>query len=183
MVQQFYIPILLGTGRKNRQSEKVARYIAEQAEHETLFSTDIIDVRDYATDITQPSWEKPTPEKVGQLAEKMATIDGLIIVTPEYSHGYPGELKIFLDKLDKELNYKPIGLCGVSSGGFGGCRVIELLVPVLTAFKAIPVIPAVYFSKVEELFDDKGNIQNDSYDKNVGKMFQAVVQTARKIST
>ena len=57
--------------------------------------------------------------------------DGLVIVAPEYNHGYPGILKHALDTNLKEYIHKPVGLCGVSAGGFGGTRVIESLLPVM----------------------------------------------------
>jgi NAD(P)H-dependent FMN reductase len=48
--------------------------------------------------------------------------DGLIIVTPEYNHGYPGLLKHALDMNLKEYIHKAVGICGVSAGPFGGAR-------------------------------------------------------------
>jgi NAD(P)H-dependent FMN reductase len=41
----------------------------------------------------------------------------MVIVTPEYNHGYPGLLKHVLDSNLKEYIHKAVGLCGVSAGG------------------------------------------------------------------
>ncbi len=41
-----------------------------------------------------------------KLAEKITKADGIIIVSPEYNHGYLGELKLILDMLHDEHNYK-----------------------------------------------------------------------------
>ena len=57
--------------------------------------------------------------------------DGLIIVTPEYNHGYPGLLKHALDMNLKEYIHKAVGICGVSAGPSGGARVTEALLPVM----------------------------------------------------
>lgn len=57
----------------------------------------------------------------------MTRADGLVIVSPEYNHGYPGEMKLMLDQLYKEYNRKPVGICGVSSGALGGARMVEQL--------------------------------------------------------
>src|SRR2546423_13491927 len=48
--------------------------------------------------------------------------DGIIIVAPEYNHGYPGLLKHALDMNLKEYIHKAVGICGVSAGTFGGAR-------------------------------------------------------------
>src|SRR5205814_10618622 len=57
--------------------------------------------------------------------------DGLILVVPEYNHGYPGLLKHALDMNLEEYIHKAVGICGVSAGPFGGARVIEALLPVV----------------------------------------------------
>jgi len=103
----------------------------------------------------------------------MTKADGLIVIMPEYSHGYPGELKIFFDKIGNELSEKPIAFCGVSSGGFGGTRGVENFLPVAIAFGMIPLLPVVYFSKVEKLFDNN-NITDQSYIKKINKLFISI---------
>ncbi|HPE52344.1 MAG TPA: NAD(P)H-dependent oxidoreductase, partial [Methanothrix soehngenii] len=84
-----YIPIILGTAREGRESEKVARFMLEKA-LEFGLESEILDVRDYrlpATDNTK------TSDAAARLKERVLRADGLVIVSPEYNHGYPGELK------------------------------------------------------------------------------------------
>jgi NAD(P)H-dependent FMN reductase len=57
--------------------------------------------------------------------EKVARADALVIVAPEYNHGYPGALKQALDMCLEEYNHKAVGIVGVSAGPFGGARVID----------------------------------------------------------
>ena len=57
--------------------------------------------------------------------------DGLVIVTPEYNHGYPGTLKAVLDLLLREYVHKAVAFVGVSAGIWGGTRVIEAMVPMV----------------------------------------------------
>ena len=57
--------------------------------------------------------------------------DGLVIVTPEYNHGYPGALKAVLDLLLREYVHKSVAFVGVSAGPWGGTRVIEAMVPMV----------------------------------------------------
>ena len=52
----------------------------------------------------------------------MERADALVIVTPEYNHGYSGLLKHVLDSCLKEYIHKAAGIVGVSAGPFAGAR-------------------------------------------------------------
>ena len=158
-----HISIILGTAREGRQSEKVANYMAEQVKT-AGFTTKILDVRDFRLEAT--TTEGPVVEKYRTEVKKA---DALVIVSPEYNHGYPGELKMMLDMAYDEYAGKMVGICGVSMGGWGGARVVEQLRLVLGAFGVVQIKEALYFSKVQDLFDEKGVIQDDSYDERVTK--------------
>lgn len=142
-----YIPIILGTARHGRRSETVANFVYKLCKEIDLFQTELIDVRKLATSATIPPWE-PTEQSMAwsTIVNKSA---GFIIVAPEYNHGYPGELKILLDKLLREYENKPVGICSVSSGQFGGARMVENLLPVLNYLKMILVNPVVHFSNIK----------------------------------
>ncbi|HNT30433.1 MAG TPA: NAD(P)H-dependent oxidoreductase [bacterium] len=161
------IPVILGTARDGRESEKVAKLVAELAQA-AGFQTELLDVREYMTSQTIPWWDK-TPE-TENWQKKMAQADGLIIVTPEYNHSFPGELKILLDKAYKEYEGKPAALVGVSAGQFGGARAVEHLKQVLLKFELHPLRNAVYFSDVASQFDAQGVLINEEYRKRIAKM-------------
>jgi NAD(P)H-dependent FMN reductase len=158
-IKEIYIPIILGTARIGRGSEKVANFILKEAIKNGL-KTELIDVKDYRIEATDRTKESLQAQK---LAEKINKANGLIIVTPEYNHGYPGELKMMLDMLYEEYNGKIVGICGVSSGSFGGARAVEQLILVCIGLHMLPIGRALYFPKVQELFDEKGNIKDTSY--------------------
>ena len=67
--------------------------------------------------------------KDGGFSSKIDRADGLVIVAPEYNHGYCGLLKRVLDSCLKEYSHKAVGLVGVSAGPFAGTRVIENCFP------------------------------------------------------
>ncbi|MEW6748612.1 MAG: NAD(P)H-dependent oxidoreductase [Candidatus Micrarchaeota archaeon] len=150
-----YVPIILGTARKGRQSEKAAAFVLEQAK-EHGFDSELIDVRDYHIQATDNTGTIPAAKR---LAEKVKKADALIIVTPEYNHGYPGELKMALDMLYDEFDGKTLGICGVSSGPIGGARCVEQLRQVAITFRMKPTREALYFSNIKELFDESGSIK------------------------
>jgi len=154
-----YIPIILGTAREGRQSEKVANFMLQEARKAGL-KTEIIDVRDYRTKATDDTQALPEAKR---LAGKIEKADALIIVSPEYNHGYPGELKMMLDLLYSQYARKPVGFCGVSRGGLGGARAVEQLRIVAAELHMVSIREAMYFSGVRELFDEKGEIKDESY--------------------
>jgi NAD(P)H-dependent FMN reductase len=172
-----YIPIILGTAREGRQSEKVAHFMLKELLKVNLESK-IIDVRDYRIEATDGSGESSQAKK---LAEKINKADSLIIVSPEYNHGYPGELKMMLDLLYKEYAQKPVGFCGVSAGGLGGARVVEQLRQVVIELHMMPIREALYFSVVQNLFAENGEIKDESYYKKVEVFLNELILYIEKL--
>lgn len=172
-----YIPIILGTARKGRQSEKVANYI-ESRVLKTDIETKIIDVRDYRLEATDNTGEPEVAKKWKKIVIKA---DGFILVAPEYNHAYPGELKMMLDMLYTEYKRKPIGICGVSGGGLGGVRAVEQLRLLAVNFGMVPLQEALYFSIVQDLFDEQGAIKDSSYDERVKKFLDELLWYAKAL--
>jgi len=167
------IPIILGTGREGRVSEKAAEYVKKIAA-ESGHKTEIIDPRNYKFLFTDR--ESPRGDAY---RKKIKEADAIIIVTPEYNHGYPGELKILLDTAYGEYFYKSVGLCGVSMGPFGGARVVEQLKPVLSELRMKIARESVFFGSAAELFGESG-IKDKSYDSRVKTMLDEVVLLSEK---
>src|SRR3954449_980299 len=123
------IGIILGSTRPNRNGEQVARWVFEVATRRGGTEFELVDLRDYPL----PHLDEPLPPSLGQYqqehtkrwADKIASFDGFIIVTPEYNHGTSGVLKNALDYLYAEWNNKAVGF--VSYGGTGGARAVEPL--------------------------------------------------------
>lgn len=172
-----YTPIILGTARNGRQTEKAAKYVSKEAEKFGL-ETEILDVRDYRTTATDNTKKSPEAKK---LSEKINRADGLIIVAPEYNHGYPGELKMMLDLCYKEYFHKPVGLCGVSAGGLGGARCVEQLRQVVVELHMLPIREAVYFSNITTLFNEKGEIKDKSYAERLKTFFSELSKYAEAL--
>ncbi len=171
-----FIPIILGTARKGRQSEKVAEFMLRQILDIGL-EGELIDVRDYRIEATDNSRKSSLALK---LAKKIERSNAIIIVSPEYNHGYPGELKMMLDMLYKEYWGKTVGICGVSSGGLGGARAVEQLRLVSIELRMTPIREAIYFSSVEELFDKKGNIKDASYLQRSKVFLKELINRSKK---
>lgn len=173
---QMFIPIILGTAREGRRSERVARLVLEEAEA-AEFETELIDVREIAVEATGK--EHP---RLFEFSAKIARADGLVIVAPEYNHGYPGELKIFLDSMYDEYELKPLGICSVSSGEVGGARMVEALRLVALELGLVPIRSAVHFRSVNDLFDETGALIDSSYRERVRGMLDELSRLAEIFS-
>lgn len=172
-----YVPIILGTARIGRQSEKAAQYMLAQTK-KYGFETELIDVRNFRIEATDNSKQSETAKRWAEIVKKS---DGFIIVTPEYNHGYPGELKMMLDLLYEEYTGRTVGLCAVSIGPFGGTRVVEQLKPVMTELHMHPIRESIYFSKISDSFDENNNPIDKSLDGRVKKFLDELSMYAKAL--
>ncbi|MAG44342.1 FMN reductase [bacterium] len=174
-----FIPIILGTARHSRQSEKPAKFIHKQVGL-SGHKTDILDVRKFLIKETDNS---ETSKKAKKLAEIIKKADALIIVSPEYNHSYPGELKIMLDMLYNQYKNKPVGICAISAGN-GGTRVADKLKLLALTLQMIPISKTLYFPKVQNLFNGWNRhkeIADEDYYEQVREFLHELTFLAKKI--
>jgi len=157
-IRPLFIPVILGTARKGRVTENVARFVFGEVQKRAGVETELIDIRELAL----PNDDAGEQIKNPRFSATIARADGIVIVTPEYNHGYPGLLKHALDSNLKEYIHKAVGVCGVSSGGFGGVRVIENLLPVLRELGLVTIFWDGNFSGAERLFDAQGKLLDEA---------------------
>jgi NAD(P)H-dependent FMN reductase len=123
------IGIILGSTRPNRNGEQVAKWVLDVASRRDDAEYELVDLRDYPL----PHLDEPIPASMRQYqndhtkqwAEKIASFDGYVFVTPEYNHSTSGVLKNAIDYLFHEWANKAMGV--VSYGGVGGARAAEHL--------------------------------------------------------
>jgi NAD(P)H-dependent FMN reductase len=96
-------------------------------------------------------------------SEQMNRADALVLVAPEYNHGYPGLMKHVLDTNLKEYIHKAAGIVGVSAGIFGGARMIQNLLPVLRELGLVTIFWDVNFTSVRTRFDEQGELVDESF--------------------
>ena len=123
------IGIIIGSTRPGRRGESVARWVLDVAKQRDDAEFELVDLLDYKL----PHLDEEIPASLGQYAkqhtlewaDKIASFDGFVMVTPEYNHSTSGALKNAIDFLYSEWNNKAVGF--VSYGSVGGARAVEHL--------------------------------------------------------
>ena len=172
-----FIPVILGTTRQGRMSEYVARFVLGELSKRDAIETTLIDIRTLFLPITDAG----EAIKDAQFSATMMRADALVLVVPEYNHGYPGLLKHVLDTNLKEYIHKAVGICGVSAGGLGGTRVIQNLLPVMRELGLVTIFWDGNFSSVQNLFDANGALVDQAYLKRTDKFIKELVWMAQTL--
>lgn len=174
------IAVIAGTVRSGRKSIHAARYVAESGNSLDGVETVLVD----PVEFNFPGDGSDAEVKDLRYSEIVAKADAFFIVTPEYNHSMPGSLKRMLDSEYEAYFHKPVALAGVSSGPWGGVRVCEALLPVCHRLGMVNILPELYFPKVQDIFDDQGNMHEEYrelYEKNTGRAFDELVWFAKAI--
>ncbi len=106
------------------------------------------------------------PSVVAQLKDRIASTDGLLLVTPEYNHSIPGVFKNTIDWLSRPpddigrvFGNRPVGLIGTSIGPFG---TILSQVSWLAVLRALGTRlwfgRTLYVSDASHVFDESGEL-------------------------
>ena len=163
----FYIPIIVGSTRRDRQTIKVARFVLKKTQERLGVQTEVLDLLEYNFPIMEERLHHrdDPPPRLQEFADKIARADSIIIVSPEYNNGYPGVLKNALDYLLPEYERKPFGIVTVSAGGFGGLTCLAQLRLVAIGLGAFPIPENLAISRVRDSFKDDGNPNDPAYDK------------------
>src|ERR1700740_2151444 len=175
MERPLFIPLILGTARQGRESEHAARFVFEQTKKRTGVETEFIDIRTLPMKLDDAGEQMKDPK----FSATIERCDGLIIVTPEYNHSFPGLLKHALDMNLKEYIHKAVGICGVSAGTFGGARVIENLLPVMRELGLVTIFEDANFGSVGKLLDKDGNLLAQNYARRVDKFLDELIWMSR----
>ncbi len=163
----YYIPVIAGSTRRDRQSIKVARFVESRLGQREGVETELLDLLAYNFPIMEERLHRrdDPPPGLQEYAAKIARADSLAIVSPEYNNGYPGVLKNALDYLLPEYERKPIGIVTVSAGGFGGLTCLAQLRLVTIGMGAFPIPESLPVSRVRQSFNDDGTPNDPAYEK------------------
>ena len=181
---QLYVPIILGSTRRGRQSDKPARWIERRLRETGRCEVELLDLAEYDFPIMEErlTMRDDPPPRAQEFSDKLRMADAIVIVTPEYNSGYPGVLKNTLDYFYSEYYRKPFGVVTVSGGGFGGITCFQSLLAVLQKVRGI--VPAhLPISSVQKTFDPAGNLVDPSYEKRASVFMDELLWYAEALRT
>jgi NAD(P)H-dependent FMN reductase len=153
----------------------VAGFVTGELAKRDGVETELIDIRSLPVPIDGAGEDIKIPE----FSAAATRADALVLVVPEYNHGYPGLLKHVLDTNLKEYIHKAVGICGVSAGGFGGTRVIQNLLPVMRELGLVTIFWDGNFADVQSLFDAEGALLDANYVRRIDKFLKELIWIAR----
>lgn len=177
LTSKLFLPIILGTNRQERKSVFVAKWLAEEMKKRPEIETRLFDVRDFA--VPQDDYGTGIKDDFPEWKDAIIRADGLVIVSPEYNHGYPGALKSVLDLLLKEYIHKSVAFVGVSAGPWGGTRVIEAMVPMVRELGLSVTFTDLNFPLVQNKFDQDGVLLDKAYERRVHDFLDELVWMSR----
>lgn len=180
MDEPLTVAVLAGTTRQQRESIKVARYVAAFGEKLPGVKIIFVDPQDFTF-----SGDGNDPEGKDARYTRISTeADAFFVVSPEYNHSFPGSLKRMLDSELQTYNHKPVAFAGVSDGNWGGVRAIEALVPAVRETGLVVMSWDVYFPWVKKMFEENGELKSEfseRYEKNLGKLYAELLWFARML--
>jgi NAD(P)H-dependent FMN reductase len=176
--------VLFGSSRHARKGGVVFNWVKKLSQQDARFELDEVDLQQ----LNLPFFDEPLSpftmarQNVGYThaegkdwAARVGRAEGVIIVTPEYNHGYPAVLKNALDWVGPEWVDKPVGF--VSYGGIsGGSRVVEQLRTVTIELGLVQVANPIHFNFFEKAFDESGQPLRESKNDELKRMLEEIIR-------
>jgi chromate reductase len=186
-MEKYKIAVIVGSLRKESFTLKTAKaVIALAPESLSLELLSIAELPMFNQDI-----EATPPKEWTTFREQIIAADGLLFLTPEYNRSVPGVLKNAIDVGSRphgqnSWNGKPAAVVSVSPGKMGGLGANHHLRQSLV-FVNVPAMaqPEAYIGSAAGLFDDAGNLNNQStteFLKTFMAAFEKWVETIAKKS-
>lgn len=174
-MENYKIGVVVGSLRKESFNLKTAKALMAMApESLTMELLDISNLPMFNEDL-----EATPPQEWLALRERIASVDGLLFLTPEYNRSVPGVLKNAIDVGSRPYGKnswdgKPGAIVSVSIGNISGFGANHHLRQSLV-FVNVPTMPQpeAYIGDASKLFDDNGNLNNDSTKEFLGKFMAA----------
>ena len=108
-------------------------------------------------------------------AQRVEQAEAVIIVTPEYNHGYPAVLKNALDWVGPEWVDKPVAF--ISYGGAsGGARAVEQLRTVTIELGLVQVANPIHFVFFTKAFNEQGDPSYQGTNDSLTKMLDEIIR-------
>jgi NAD(P)H-dependent FMN reductase len=180
----YFIPVILGSTRRNRQSAKIAKFVLGWLRQLDQVRTELLDLKELNLPMMEERlrFRDDAPASVLEFSAKINQADSIVIVTPEYSGGYPGVLKNALDYLKSEYKRKPFGIVTVSAVETGGILCLDGLRQVVLHLGGVPIPASLMVADVKESFDVEGKPADPTFMDRAGNFFDELLWFTEALS-
>ena len=171
------VAVLVGSLRKDSFNRKIANALATVAP--SALKLEIVEIGQLALYNQDDDVAGNVPPAWQAFRDRLKRADAVLFVTPEYNRSVPGVLKNAIDVGSRPYGQsawegKPGAVISVSPGAIGAYGANHHLRQSMV-FLNVPMMqqPEAYIGGAANLFDDKGNITNNSTREFLGKFMQA----------
>lgn len=180
------LQIVLASTREGRAGAPVAEWFTERARAHAGFAVELVDLKQ----VNLPLLDEPNLPNKQQYQHAhtkawsaiVSRADAFAFVVPEYNGGVPPSLLNALDYLFVEWNYKPATF--VSYGGmFGGGRSVQMVKPVMTTLKMMPIPDSLSFPYFSKLITDGTFAPDATAATTAGKVLDELLRWATALKT
>ncbi len=172
------IAVFVGSLRKESFNRKMAKALIKVSPDS--LKLEIVEIG--GLPLYNQDFDDNPPVVYTQFRESLREFDAVLFVTPEYNRSVPAVLKNAIDVGSRPYgqnawNGKPGAVMSVSPGAIGGFGANHHLRQSLV-FLNVPTMPQpeAYIGNSDKLFDEKGNLTNDSTREFITKFMQAFAE-------
>jgi chromate reductase, NAD(P)H dehydrogenase (quinone) len=169
------VAVFVGSLRKESLNRKLANALISMAPQSLKLA--IVEIG--GLPLFNQDHEADPPQAVRDFKQQVKASDAVLFITPEYNRSVPGALKNAIDIASRPYGQsawdgKPGAVISLSPGAIGGFGANQHLRQSMV-FLNVPMMqqPEAYIGGGGNLFDDKGNITNDSTREFMEKFLQA----------
>lgn len=179
------IAVIVGSLREEAFSLKMSRALMALAPES--MKLEIIEIG--GLPLYNQDLETNPPAAWVEFRERMKKFDGVLFVTPEYNRSVPAALKNALDVGSRPYGKsvwggKPGAVVSISPGAIGGFGANHHLRQTLVFLDVLTMQqPEAYIGNAEGLFDESGNLVNDSTRKFAGDYMRAFAAWVKTITS
>lgn len=168
------IAVIIGSLRKESFSRKMALNLISLAP--ASLKLEILEIGQLQ--MYNQDFEEDLPAEWVEFRQQLKSYEGVIFVTPEYNRSVPAVLKNAIDIASRPYgqnswNDKAAAIISISPGALGAFGANHHLRQSLTCLNVhVMSRPEAYIGGAAKLFDDKGQLMNDSTREFITRFMQ-----------
>ncbi len=180
----FRIAILAGSARVGRESHKIALYL-EQILQEQSVSVNLIDLKETPLPIMDERYNfiEHTNPTIHFIADALQKADGVIFISPEYTGSISGVLKNAIDFFARIMTGKPIGVVATSNGKLGGITASHQIQQIILSMNSYPMPYKLLVKEIKTAFDENLQPAREDIIKDTQRFVNEFVPFAKAIHT